>query len=199
MSSITQELAAQIAGFTTRHLRRITKEPDSPPQNPDGSYPAAEFGKWLKRRHIAGLGVANDGTVYDFGAERARLTHHQANVERLKELQLRGELIHRDVVAAYWQAVAGAIRSRLLALPGKIAHVALAAKTLAEVDDAAKLQVYEALSELGTNGLPDRYAVAEASPGPSVEPASEADSEPVGGRKPPAKRRGKRGAGTVAH
>ena len=199
MASITQEVAAEIAGVTTRHLRRITKEPNGPQQNPDGSYPAADFGKWLSRRAVAGLGVANDGTVYDFNAERARLTHHQANVEGLKEQQLRGDLIPRELVATYWQSIVASVRARLLALPGKIAHVALAAKTLSEVDKAARVQVYEALAELGSDGIPNSSALATPGCDSGMESSASDDGERVGGQSPPPKPRGKRRARSVAH
>ena len=117
MTGISKAHAAALAGVGVRRLDQLAHEDDPPPRSSDGTYPPKEFGDWLRRRQLASLGVAQDGTVYDYDAERARLTHHQANIASLDEAKRRGELIPAEDVAREWADMVGRCRSKLLALP----------------------------------------------------------------------------------
>lgn len=88
---------------------------------------------------------------YDLTAERARLAHHQANNESLKECQARGELIPAEQVQSRWAAMVMAMRAKLLALPGRLATKAMAATTLREVEDYVVDEIYLALDELAAH------------------------------------------------
>lgn len=129
------------------------KSDDPPPRDPAG-YPCKHYGEWLKRRHLRGLGVADDGQVFDLKSEQARFNHHAANLKQLEEQQLRGDLLQAEEVLEQWQAILANVRARLLALPGKIAAQAYAADTAHAVELLLRLGVHEALDELSDDGKP---------------------------------------------
>ncbi len=91
----------------------------------------------------------------DLTAERARLAAAQANKTELEVSKLRGRLVDADIVTEYWQRLLSAMRSRFIALPTKLAQVAISAQGLHETKIEAERLVHEALSELSTNGLPE--------------------------------------------
>jgi phage terminase Nu1 subunit (DNA packaging protein) len=97
-------------------------------------------------REVAAGRVSEDG--YDLTAERARLSHHQANCEELKERQLTGELIPAEEVKADWADMILAFRAKVLALPGKVASVAMAAESVREVEEFVEEELHGALNEL---------------------------------------------------
>ena len=100
---ITQQQAADILGVTLRHFQRLMSEPGAPPKlvNANGrasGFRCGDYGKWLRSRWMAEAGVGGDGKVYDEKLERARLLHHQANNESMKEATNRGELLPVELV-----------------------------------------------------------------------------------------------------
>lgn len=194
---LDQPQAAELLGVSTRRIIQIAKENDPPIQDPSGGYPCLEYGKWLKRRAIAGLGVTNDGQVYDYEAERARLTHHQANNAALDEDVKRGALIPAEKVERVWGDMIGAFRARCLSLPTKAAQSVMGAADLAEAEAILKDLIYEALSELADYDPAHYRAGAEG--GETSSATAEADGKPVGGRRKKAQQRGKRRAGPVEH
>ncbi len=96
--------------------------------------------------------AAGSSGKYDLVEERARLAHHQANNESLKESQNRGALIPAELVADLGSGLVGAARTKLLALHSKIRnrHPELSQELIDEIEDLH----HETLSELGKDGLP---------------------------------------------
>lgn len=144
---LTQAQAAALLGVSTRRIRQRSQEENAPPQDEAGQYPCWEFGEWMLADFRRGLGIAKDGTVYDYDMERARLTHHQANSASLEEDAKRGRLIPADVVKSTWCDLVASARARLLSLPSRIAS-ACSGKGAAEIETEARGIVYEALNEL---------------------------------------------------
>jgi phage terminase Nu1 subunit (DNA packaging protein) len=185
-------------GISARRLRQIEAEGMPISRNDKGQYLAEAFGKWLDARRRSQLNIDESGTVFDYDVERARLTKNQADEKGLQVQQLRGELIPRETVIATWQAYTANTRAKLLSLPTKAAHAAIAATELHEIEEVLKDQVYEALSELESDGIPDGYRGLDAGI-EGVESTTESDSEQVGGSIPKTKPRSKRRARTVAN
>jgi phage terminase Nu1 subunit (DNA packaging protein) len=153
---ITQQQGADILGVTLRHFSRLMKEPGAPPKlvNSDGrstGLRCEEFGVWLRARYAAEMGVGDDGKIYDEKLERARLLHHQANNEALKEAVNRGELLPADLVIGLGAAIVSAARAKVLAVPSKVRGRFPALDK--EVCDEVEQLVKEALTELGSDGL----------------------------------------------
>jgi phage terminase Nu1 subunit (DNA packaging protein) len=153
---ITQQQAADLLGVTLRHFQRIIKEPGAPPKLVNASGRASgfrcnEFGAWMRHRFAADMGVGEDGKVYDEKLERARLLHHQANNEALKEAINRGELIPAELVISLGAALVSAARAKMLAVPSKVRgrFPGLDKGVCDEVDQLTR----EALTELGSDGL----------------------------------------------
>lgn len=89
---------------------------------------------------------------YDLTEERARLAHHQANNEKLKEDQLRGSLIPEEVVREHGAGMVAAFRAKLLSLHNKIRNK-FTSLSKDVIDEIQRLH-HEALEELGTDGIP---------------------------------------------
>lgn len=99
-----------------------------------------------------------DQEVLDIVAERARLTHHQANIAELDESVKRGELIPAEVVEQVWSDMVASFRAKCLSIPTKAAHQFVALTDLSEIQDALKEHLAEALTEL-SEYEPDHYGV----------------------------------------
>ena len=201
--ALDQETAAALVGLTTRRLRQLDGEGEGPARNPDGSYPADQFGKWVRERILSELGVAHDGKAYDYDAERARLTKAQADKTELEVTELRGQLIRVPAVENHWQGMVASMRARLLSLPSKIAAQTAAPEKLQHVQDVAQGLVYDALSAIAGDSIPDeirdRITAADRDEDDERRPSTaKADDKPVGSKKPAAKRGGQRGAGKVS-
>ncbi len=144
---LTQAQAAALLGVSTRRVRQRSQEDHPPPQDETGQYPCEAFGKWLLDDFRRGLGIAEDGTVYDYDMERARLTHHQANSAALEEDAKRGRLIPAEQVKQTWSDLVASARAKLLALPSRLSSVC-AGKGQSEIETEARAIVVEALAEL---------------------------------------------------
>lgn len=113
---------------------------------------------WLIRREIGKLTVGDDGTVHDYEAERARLTHHQANKTQLEEEVLKGTLIPAEKVEQVQGDMVSSFRAKILAIPTKAAHAVIGLEDLNEAKETLKEFLYEALNELA-DFTPDQYGV----------------------------------------
>lgn len=155
IESLTQSQAAALLGVTTRRVRQRSQEDNPPPQDSAGRYPCEAFGKWLIDDFRRGLGISGDGSVYDYDAERARLTHHQANTAEIEEQRKRGELIPVDAVRLAWSDVVASARAKILSLPSRLAST-VAGKSAEEIEKESRSIVHEALAELaeGGDGVP---------------------------------------------
>lgn len=106
-------------------------------------YETADCIEWRIRRDQ----VASDGNGYDLTAERARLSHHQANIAALDEDIKRGTLIPADQVKAKWIDIKSSARAKLISLPTKVAS-SCAGKSEADIESVAREIIYQALDEM---------------------------------------------------
>lgn len=132
---------------------------------------------------------ALDPDQLDLSKERARLAHHQANKVSLEEDTLRGKLVPVEEVKRNWCEMVAAARAKLLALPQRIAQVAVGGSSIREVEESARKEIYDALRELGGGAQPG---------GEGVDSPAAPDDSAVGRGKKGAQSRGKRGARKVA-
>lgn len=183
---ITQSQAAELIGVTARRLRQIAQADDGPPQDANGQYPAREFGEWMKRRHLSGLTVGEDGKVYDLEAERARLAKEQADKTAMENEEKRGRLIDAEKAAGWWVQIITNAKTKILAIPTKAAPLVLGCKSLAQAKDVLEKLIHESLTELSAT---NPVTVAGGEGAASVETAAAPDSEPVGRSRKKAKSR----------
>ncbi len=146
--ALTQAQVASILDVTTRRVRQMHQEGKGPPQNADGQYDEAGFGKWLREQ------AADTSGGYNYEAERARLTHEQANKAELEVAELRGELVRSSEVGPYWADMVASMRSKLIGTPPNIAALIADPVARAKVKAQAESLVYQALAEIEKDGLP---------------------------------------------
>jgi len=183
-----QQVRAMLGGVDDRTIARWQQRANDPlPVASRGrpiQYDIGDVHKWGVRQRLADMTVADDGTVYDIDAERGRLTHHQANKTALEEQALAGVLIRADLVEQQWSAIAAGLRAHLLALPVRLAQVAVASGSeLREVERAARDEIYGALAEMidaGTQRIITDPADSGGEPGKAA-PAAAPDGGGMGG------------------
>lgn len=146
--------AAELAGLTERHFRRLLTGDDPPPRSADGTCPARELGEWLKRRALSGVSVGDDGTVYNYEAERARLTHEQADKVSLEVSELRADLVRMSVVEAYWADLGASLRSKLVSIPSKLSALVADPILRAKFHAQSEALIYEGLAEIQKDAVP---------------------------------------------
>lgn len=151
--ALTSAQLAELIGVSQRRINQMSDEGDPPPKNINGRFPCDKTGEWLRNRVIKQLGVASNGESYDFNAERARLTYHQANISALDEEIKRKNVIPAEVVQERWENMAGNVRSKLLNLPGRLAVAVTGHSTTQDAERAARELIHEALNELSGNGI----------------------------------------------
>jgi phage terminase Nu1 subunit (DNA packaging protein) len=140
----TTDFIARLFMITERRVQQLTKEKILP-QIARGQYdpvPTIQaFIRYLNER-------IKNGDDADLQKERALLTKAQRETAELELAVMRGELHKGDDVMRVWTENVTNCRSRLLAIPTKVAPV------LAETGDAQNIQeilkdaIYEALDEL---------------------------------------------------
>ena len=173
--SLVQAQVAALLDVTPRRVRQMHEEGKGPPRNADGSYDEGDFGRWVRAQ------AADLSGGYNYEAERARLTHEQANKVSLEVAELRGELVRAGEVGPYWDGMVAAMRSKLVGVPSKLAAMIADAIARAKFQSQAEAAVYEALAEIEKDGLPaaarERHSRAVGkSRAEAGETAAEADT-----------------------
>ena len=143
---------------------------------------------YCKNLREKAAGRSSDG-AHDLTEERARLAHHQANNENLKELERRGDLVSVSEVLATWQDKIAASRAKLLSMPSKLAPAVAISTDTTEVETALRGAIYEALEELAGTGLPAHVEKRLEAIGRGMDATAGPDGEPVGGKPTKAVRR----------
>ena len=92
---------------------------------------------------------SSDGD-YDLEQERARLAHHQANNEALKELVMKKALIPADEVKAGWITLVTRFKAKMLSIPSKMAHQVAQTSDHHEIEQLLRVGINEALTELAS-------------------------------------------------
>lgn len=151
---INQEAAAILAGVTVQSLILWDKQDNPPPRNPDGTYSARNYGKWLteyrglKKRGPKPKDRPEDGSNESFSEAERRLKLAQAiKVERENEVAA-GNLIEIDKLEAQWQLILTRVRSRLLKMPTSLAPTVLGNTDAHAIQSIIKDAVHDALTEL---------------------------------------------------
>lgn len=95
-------------------------------------------------RNIAG----NNNNNLELGAERARLAKEQADAKEMENAIERGDLVYIDHIVKQFEQQLMKCKTKLLAVPTKVAAEAHAAADVQEVQEIIETSVLEALSEL---------------------------------------------------
>ena len=85
---------------------------------------------------------------YGLRGQRSRLTKIKADAAEVEARKVAGELVPAADIQAAWLAVAGAVRSRLLAIPTRTAPRLVALKTAGEAQALLRKEINAALAAL---------------------------------------------------
>ena len=145
MSTESVSRISDLTGFATRTIRKRL----------DGKMKGKKQGSALvfeTKEALKYLYLGDVETELDLTKERARLTHHQANSEALKEKQLRGELIPVELVVELGSGMVSAAKTKLISVHNKVKSrfIDLDQGIIDEIEAIHK----EALEELGDHGIP---------------------------------------------
>ena len=123
---------------------------------------------WYALRDLVDYLLHRDGgKALDPRQEQAALHKENRLMRRVQRQQLEGELVPVDEVTMMITAHAAAARAKFLALPTKLATVAVSCQGLEEIQQGATLLVHEALDEMARTDITDylqepQPAMAEA-------------------------------------
>ena len=85
--------------------------------------------------------------------EKVRLTSAQADEKELQVQLLNGEIIRAEEALEEWSNAVLAMRAKLIALPGRLASKSMTLKTVREVEEYARSEIYLALDEIATGDI----------------------------------------------
>jgi len=102
---------------------------------------------YISRLRESAAGRANAGDL-NLTDERARLAKEQADAKAMENAITRGELVYIDDVAKRVEVALSNVKTKLLAVPTKVAAEAAAADDAKEVQALIERHIIEALNEL---------------------------------------------------
>ena len=181
---------AKLLNVTERRVQQMVKE---------GIIPKAERGKYDLIpcvqgyiKYLQDLAFGKDMIPTDIHTTRARLLAAQAEIAEMEAAEKKERLLDAGKVAGWWAKIVTNAKQNLLGIPSKAAPVLHACKTVAEIKAELQAMINEALT-----GLAEYDPRADTGGADSVGATARPKRKPVGGRKPKAKPRGKRGTGKV--
>lgn len=107
----------------------------------------------------------------DYASERARFIRARADLAEMEAEEKRGSVIAAEDAEAAWIAVLALLRTRLLALPDRLAPIVQEQTRVADTRNLIRIAIREVLADL---------AETHVAPEPENEPDPERDADPAG-------------------
>lgn len=148
MASATQPIGviARLLDLSERRVQQLSRE---------GVIPKAERGQYDLIgsvrgyvRYLRDQAARAQAGAPDYAAERARLIRAQADLAEMEAEEKRGALIPADQVEEAWIAILTLVRTRLLALPDRLAPQVFERSTVADVHALIRTAIREVLNDL---------------------------------------------------
>ena len=148
MSSATQPIGviAKLLDLSERRVQQLSRE---------GVIPKAERGHYDLIgsvrgyvRYLRDQAVRAQAGAPDYAVERARFIRARADLAEMEAEEKRGSLIMADQIEAAWIAVLALLRTRLLALPDRLAPQAFDQPTVGETRNLIRAAIREVLDDL---------------------------------------------------
>lgn len=106
---VKKNVISELLGVTERQIERYMADPENPIpiyQRGTGRGSAHLFSlhdvhEWDKRKTLSGLSVGDDGQIYDYESERARLTKEQADAQEMKNALQRRDVVGIEVLESF--------------------------------------------------------------------------------------------------
>ena len=171
MAAATQPLAviAKLLDLSERRVQQLSRE---------GVIPKAERGQYDLIgsvrgyvRYLRDQAVRAQAGAPDYAAERARYIRARADLAEMEAAQRRGSLIAAEDIEAAWIAVLALLRTRLLALPDRLAPLVHEQTTVGDTRNLIRATVREVLDDL---------AETHVQPDPDAEPDPAGVADPDG-------------------
>jgi phage terminase Nu1 subunit (DNA packaging protein) len=202
MSSATQPIGviARLLDLSERRVQQLSRE---------GVIPKAERGQYDLIgsvrgyvRYLRDQALKAQAGAPDYAAERARFIRARADLAEMEAEEKRHSLIAAEQIEAAWIAVLALLRTRLLALPDRLAPQAFEQSTVGDTRNLIRAAIREVLDDLAQSDIelePDidlaECAQSEGVTDPeadggegtgSSEAAAGSDDQRLGGPKPTA-------------
>ena len=196
MSSATQPIGviARLLDLSERRVQQLSRE---------GVIPKAERGQYDLIgsvrgyvRYLRDQALKAQAGAPDYAAERARFIRARADLAEMEAEEKRRSLIAAEQIEAAWIAVLALLRTRLLALPDRLAPQAYEQSTVGDTRNLIRAAIREVLDDLAQPdikleanidlaGVSDPEADGDESAG-SFEAAAGSDDQRLGRSEPPA-------------
>lgn len=196
MSSATQPIGviARLLDLSERRVQQLSRE---------GVIPKAERGQYDLIgsvrgyvRYLRDQALKAQAGAPDYAAERARFIRARADLAEMEAEEKRRSLIAAEQIEAAWIAVLALLRTRLLALPDRLAPQAFEQTTVGDTRNLIRAAIREVLDDLAQPdieleadidlaGVSDPEADGSESTG-SSEAAAGPDDQRLGGSEPKA-------------
>jgi phage terminase Nu1 subunit (DNA packaging protein) len=195
MSTATQPIGvvARLLDLSERRVQQLSRE---------GVIPKAERGHYDLIgsvrgyvRYLRDQALKAQAGAPDYAAERARFIRARADLAEMEAEEKRRSLIAAEQIEASWIAVLALLRTRLLALPDRLAPQAFEQSTVGDTRNLIRAAIREVLDDLAQpdieleadidlEGVSDPEADSGESAGGS-EAAAGSDHQRLGGSEPP--------------
>ncbi|SMH50955.1 hypothetical protein SAMN05661107_2413 [Maritimibacter sp. HL-12] len=148
MSSATQPIGviAKLLDLSERRVQQLSRE---------GVIPKAERGQYDLIgsvrgyvRYLRDQAARAQAGAPDYAAERARFIRARADLAEMEAEEKRLSLIAADQIEAAWIAVLALLRTRLLALPDRLAPQAFDQSTVGDTRNLIRAAIREVLDDL---------------------------------------------------
>jgi phage terminase Nu1 subunit (DNA packaging protein) len=148
MSSATQPIGviARLLDLSERRVQQLSRE---------GVIPKAERGQYDLIgsvrgyvRYLRDQALKAQAGAPDYAAERARFIRARADLAEMEAEEKRRSLIAADQIEAAWIAVLALLRTRLLALPDRLAPQAFEQSTVGDTRNLIRAAIREVLDDL---------------------------------------------------
>ena len=174
MSSATQPIGviAKLLDLSERRVQQLSRE---------GVIPKANRGQYELIGSVRGYvqylreqAAKAQAGAPDYASERARFIRARADLAEIEADEKRGSIIAAEDVEAAWIAVLALLRTRLLALPDRLAPLAHDQSTVADTRNLIRAAIREVLDDLvETDVQPaDLDTDGQHDPAPDSEPGA---------------------------
>ena len=148
MSSATQPIGviAKLLDLSERRVQQLSRE-GVIPKATRGQYDLVGSVRGYVR-YLRDQAVAAQAGAPDYAVERARLIRARADLSEMEAQEKRRSLIAADQIEAAWIAVLALLRTRLLALPDRLAPQAFDQSTVGDTRNLIRAAIREVLDDL---------------------------------------------------
>lgn len=146
--AVSLQQMANLLLITKKRIQQHIAAGEMPGPNAEGRFDVlASFQarlRYLQSQYVPGGGSGSEG----YTEQRIRLTRSKADIAELDRARLTGDLLPRNLVIAEETARRLNARTRLLAIPAKMAAQVLSCKDAAEAQELLRREISDALDEL---------------------------------------------------